>query len=386
MKITDRIVSCLRTNRNFICLSPTIGRVFLSIIFLALWLSSISSAVASEGKLICKSVPYSFKKTDLNLKKNLIRAKVVSWKSPTPAKATIICVHALGLSSHAYADFGQSMAMKGFNVYALDVRGFGICRNENGCDKLNLDRTVGDIKSLIELIQREDSANSDRVFLVGESMGGAVVLKAASLYPNLISGILVSAPAFKLYKLKRLTFKGLGDLVIPGTRPGPCAKSVMLQATSKQSLRNHWLKDTSNHKLALSFGEAISYYKFVRQTPKYSQGIKELPVCIMHGLQDNLAKPTGSAKLFNNINSKNKVFLVDCLGEHLLLEEKQLTSRILNFTVEWLKVQMNPHSAPAPVTKARHFIILKKQKNLNTINKKLLKKLKSLALLGIKKG
>ncbi len=115
-----------------------------------------------------------------------------SQKSPT--KATIICVHALGLSSHAYQDFADKLSREGYRVYAIDVRGFGDNRSIEGRSKLDLERTVEDIKRLVTGLKRE--RENEPIFLVGESMGGAVVLKAASTFPQSLSGALVSAPAF----------------------------------------------------------------------------------------------------------------------------------------------------------------------------------------------
>lgn len=266
------------------------------------------------------------------------------WTSTNESKAILVCVHALGLSAHAYEDFGNKFSEAGYDIYAIDVRGFGNNRTVQGRDKLDLNRTVDDIKILISFIRKNNTEKP--LFLVGESMGGAVVLKAASKYPELISGILVSAPAYKLYKLKRLTFKGLGDILLPGT--GPAAKSVIVQATSNIKLREHWRKDSSNHKLDLSFGEAISYYRFVRNSPKYSNGIKVLPVCILHGLNDHLAKPSGSAKIFKNLRSKDKLLVIDCLAEHILLEEEQLSNRLQNLISAWLEKHIGSKVGQSP--------------------------------------
>lgn len=276
------------------------------------------------------------------------------WRSnQNHSRAALICVHALGLSSHAYRDFGIELSRRGFDIYAIDVRGFGINRQIEGMSKLDLDRTVGDIKNLVEAIHKEDQ--NKKIFLIGESMGGAVVLKAASTYPSELCGALVAAPAFKLYKMKQLTIKGLGDLIIPGSVRGPAARSVIQQATSNISLRNHWIEDNRNHKLQLSLGEALSYYRFVRNTPRYSAEIKELPVCIMHGLQDNLAQPLGSAEIFQKMPSEKKSLLIDCAAEHLILEERQLTARILDFTEHWLNEHIEQknsvtHMKSGPIT------------------------------------
>lgn len=280
------------------------------------------------------------------------------WRTNSKVpRATLICVHALGLSSHAYQDFAQKLNNQGFDIYAIDVRGFGQNRQITNLAKLDLNRTVGDIRILLNRIRTKNK--QEKIFLIGESMGGAVVLKAASSYPDRISGALVSAPAFKLFKIRRLTIKGLSDLCLPGT--GPAARSIMIQATSSQKLRNHWLQDNKEaHKLKLSIGEALSYYRFVRNTPQYSNEIRELPVCIIHGLQDQLAKPIGSAELFNKISSTNKTLVIDCAAEHLMLEENQLTARVQELTTNWLNSQLI--KKPLQTIQSRHIIVLKEKR------------------------
>ena len=340
------------------CLNPAVAAFIIFAIFY-----SVAPAFSKEkSRIASNTLPLSINAT-IN-KRTGNSPKVLAWKSRNKAKATIICLHALGLSSHAYNDLGQALSEHDFEVYAMDARGFGKNRKIDGLDKLDLDRTVVDLKQLIDCLLNE---NPDRkIFLIGESMGGAIALKAASKYPNLIKGLMVSAPAYKLYKTKRLTLKNFGDIVTPGL--GPAAKSFIRQATSSQKLRDHWLKDPDNHKLQLSFGEALSYYRFVRNTPRYSAKIKALPICIMHGLKDHLAPPQGSARLFSNIASSEKLLVIDCEAEHLLLEEKQLTNRILALSIDWLNQKL-----AQPKAKSYKQLLILKNNTLDVVDQEMIR-------------
>ena len=113
------------------------------------------------------------------------------------------------VGSGAYAP-GQSGAVD------IDVKGFGAGRDNDG-DKLELSDSIARIKELLSYI-RENEPNTP-TYLVGESMGGAIAIAVAARYPELVDGIICSAPAWKVYKRKRTTAKSIFDLVM--TSPGP---------------------------------------------------------------------------------------------------------------------------------------------------------------------
>lgn len=287
------------------------------------------------------------------------------WPGSSKNNTTFVCVHALGLSAKAFSGFGDTMSRKGFEVYAFDVRGFGSERDRPGYNRLDLDTTVADLKDVISLIRSRD--RNRKIIVFGESMGGAIVLKATSQYPRLMDAVVLSAPAWQLYNLKRITMKGIGDLFLPDSC-NMAARSVMKQATSSAELKRYWREDKS-HKLKLSPREAYDYYKFIRLTPQYSEKVTSTPVLVFQGLHDNLAKPTATARLFKMIKSRDKQFVIACDAEHLVLEEGQLSKTVIDITLKWVSKLTN-HKTGAGKSRV---VVLDREslevKDLNQVNR-----------------
>ncbi|MBA4078342.1 MAG: hypothetical protein C0508_25160, partial [Cyanobacteria bacterium PR.023] len=120
------------------------------------------------------------------------------WAAKKP-KAVVLCLHELGLYSGVFDDLGSRMAAKNIAVYAIDLRGFGGWREIDRKDsKMDLAKTLADVKGSCEEIRKLHEGVP--VFILGEAMGGALALQAASKYPTLINGIISAAPGGDHFK------------------------------------------------------------------------------------------------------------------------------------------------------------------------------------------
>jgi len=259
---------------------------------------------------------------------------MLEWKSPAPAKIVVVCIHGLGLCARAYKSLAQELSAAGIDGFGVNVRGFGPDRDKPDRANLNCVETVGDVSQLLTSIRKEHP--DYKVFLVGESMGGALAIRIAAENPDLVDGVICSAPAWKLLKMRRTAVKGVFELFLfPGSQPGPAGRAVMHQATSDIQLTQHLLSDPS-HKLKLSFGEASSFLSFIKKTDIYARQFKK-PVLIVQGLNDHLVSPKAVAKLFKDMSSSNKTLLIDGKGEHLILEEGRFCPALLAKLIGWIK-------------------------------------------------
>lgn len=108
------------------------------------------------------------------------------------AKAVIVAVHGFNDYSNAFVNPGHYFAMHGVAVYAYDQRGFG-ATEERGiwAGKQNL---TADLRQMVLAVR--DMHPGVPLYLLGESMGGAVVINALAEeeFPE-VSGAILSAPA-----------------------------------------------------------------------------------------------------------------------------------------------------------------------------------------------
>lgn len=113
------------------------------------------------------------------------------WRPAGETVAAVVALHGFGDYSNAFAEFGPSLADAGVAVLAADQRGFG--RAGSWGRWHGVDAMVGDARALVALVRAEYPGRP--VFLMGESMGGAVAMLAmAGGHPG-ADGAILSAPA-----------------------------------------------------------------------------------------------------------------------------------------------------------------------------------------------
>jgi alpha-beta hydrolase superfamily lysophospholipase len=114
------------------------------------------------------------------------------WPAEGKTKAVILAVHGFNDYSHAFEGSAQDWAKDGIETYAYDQRGFGETAHRGlwAGDR----RMIDDLKAAALLLRQ---SHSDVPFyLLGESMGGAVVMAAAvEPDPPRADGLILVAPA-----------------------------------------------------------------------------------------------------------------------------------------------------------------------------------------------
>jgi acylglycerol lipase len=114
------------------------------------------------------------------------------WPAAGKAKAVILALHGFNDYSRAFDLPAAIWAKKGIETYAYDQRGFGATAYRGlwpGDDRL-----IEDVDSAIGLLRARNPGLP--FFLLGESMGGAVVMCAmAGSHPPPVDGVILVAPA-----------------------------------------------------------------------------------------------------------------------------------------------------------------------------------------------
>ncbi len=105
--------------------------------------------------------------------------------------AVIVGLHGFNDYSNAFDSTGKTLAQKGIAVYAYDQRGFGDTFNKGLWYGNNV--MVQDLRTFIELVEVRHS--DVPLYVLGDSMGGAIVLKANAMEPLRVEGAILVAPA-----------------------------------------------------------------------------------------------------------------------------------------------------------------------------------------------
>jgi alpha-beta hydrolase superfamily lysophospholipase len=125
---------------------------------------------------------------------DLFLRKWLPWEGPAKdrPKAVILALHGFNDHSGGLALPGRGLARRGYAVYAYDQRGFG--KDPHAGIWAGSDRMIADLKTATALLHAK---YPDRpLYLLGESMGGAVIM-AAEMTPDppQSDGIILESPA-----------------------------------------------------------------------------------------------------------------------------------------------------------------------------------------------
>ncbi|MBS1956551.1 MAG: alpha/beta fold hydrolase [Cyanobacteria bacterium SZAS-4] len=272
----------------------------------------------------------------------------MSWiSSGTKPKALLLCIHGLGLYSGSYINFGKHLSRLGINVYAIDVRGFGSWMRNGGHDQVDFDACLNDVKTTLLSLKAANPGLP--VFLLGESMGGAIALRAASMYPDLISGLISSVPSGDRFKQKKTDLKVAMQFLKGANKQFNVGSAIVDQATANPKLRRDWA-DNPLDRMDLSPKELIQFQSFMNDNHDSAKKITTVPVLMVEGNNDKLVKPEGTWELFNEIECEQKSFLA-VPSEHLIFEEQQDKERIYDRRIDSLAAAWILSHMEDPVSK-----------------------------------
>ncbi|MBX9669236.1 MAG: alpha/beta fold hydrolase [Candidatus Obscuribacterales bacterium] len=260
-----------------------------------------------------------------------------AWVDPgVPLNTVLVCIHGLGLHHRSYESFAKRIAPEGIATVSLDVRGFGTYLASKGQDALNIADCVADMKMVLSIIRRD---NPDvPLFLLGESMGGAIALRVGAESPELIDGVICSVPSGSRYK-GTATALSVGLHYLSGkNKPINIGEQVIKQATTETALRESWSSDPSA-RLKLTPKELVHFNNFMDQNIDAAKKLCKLPVIFFQGDDDKLVKKTGTYDLFEALATNEKTLVLLGHTQHLIFEAGQFRDDVTLGVIGW----MNAH-------------------------------------------
>jgi acylglycerol lipase len=115
------------------------------------------------------------------------------WQAAGAERAVVIALHGFNDYSNAFAEPGAWWAERGVTAYAYDQRGFGATAQRGLW--AGVDVMVSDLEDAVGVVKARHPGRP--LFLVGESMGGAIIMAAAASSNSGIEadGLVLAAPA-----------------------------------------------------------------------------------------------------------------------------------------------------------------------------------------------
>jgi acylglycerol lipase len=150
-----------------------------------------TSAAATAGEKLIPALPFAPASEQLVMDDG-VALPLRHWPARAPAKAVILAVHGFNDYSRAFELPAEIWARKGIETYAYDQRGFGATDHRGVWP--GEARLIEDVYGAVAQIKARHPGLP--LFLLGESMGGAVVMCAvAGEQPLPVDGVILTAPA-----------------------------------------------------------------------------------------------------------------------------------------------------------------------------------------------
>ncbi len=333
-------------------MTSIIKHLKLCVLTFALLFSSIAVTQAASPL----SERYDFVQ-DGEISKN-VHLPTYEWVTKKiPPDGMVLAIHGLTLHGLRYdivaRAFAAENALGSYYVLAPDMRGFGRNRNSDhtfceGKDckkKVNYEKSVGDLIAIAELMRKRYP--DVPLYLMGESLGSSMCLAVAAKRPDLVDGLVMSAPAETvnplMYKKPKVVAAGLFAFFIDPKFNVKLGTFINELVSNDPNIVREMLDDPLIPK-KMTLAELIKTDRFIAHTNKYAKYVKtDLPVLILQGSEDKCVVPDSVAKLAERIPSADQTMRWLHAHGHLLLETAFLRPATVDAITDWFDSHKPAH-------------------------------------------
>lgn len=261
-----------------------------------------------------------------------------------PPKAVIVGVHGLTLHGRRFRVLARALAINKIGFVSFDMRGFGRCNTEskwstvkNDKSKVHLEKSYEELEELTKLVKAKYP--DSKIVLLGESLGCTFCVRMAGEHPDIVYGIVLSAPAVKVNADMMI---GAGNIE-RGLKAAISPHHVMdlhpfirNLVSGRKQVTAEMLDDPMITK-KLTLGALISTDSFVDRTAKWGKATSDkLPVLIIQGSRDSCVSPKHVTDLMANMPSIDQTLSWKGQFGHLQLETQFLRTEVLESLVDWM--------------------------------------------------
>lgn len=253
-----------------------------------------------------------------------------SWRPAGEPRAVLVIVHGLKDHGARYGDFANELTAKGFAVHAADLRGHGRSAGERVWVE-NFDDYLDDLDVFLASVKKTEGDKP--IFVMGHSMGGAIVTKWAIDRKPHVNGVVLSAPAITAHPG---WFTRRGIWLANGLAPHSEKFQLEIDKFSRDPAVVAACKaDPLVFQDPAPVHTARQLLNALDHIDDHMEDL-ELPFFVMHGTADEITEPDGSKELARRAKSADKTLKIYPGLVHDLLHEPE--KRVVREDVEaWLE-------------------------------------------------
>jgi alpha-beta hydrolase superfamily lysophospholipase len=258
------------------------------------------------------------------------------WLPESARHAHLAIVHGFAEHSGRYAYTAEALARRGYAVHALDLRGHGRSEGDRAYVR-SANEYLLDVRAFLERV-RERAAGRP-VFLLGHSLGGAIVALALCVEPPGVRGALLSGAVLPVAptlgsRIQRWIALALGRLA-------PRLPTIKLKSSDVSRDPEQVAKydsDPLNYRGRIRAGLAAAMTRAVDRIKRDVPQIR-MPLLIMHGTADALANPDGSIAFYERVASADKTLkLYEGLYHEILNEPER--DQVIADIAAWMDARL----------------------------------------------
>lgn len=214
------------------------------------------------------------------------------WLFPSDSdKGTILVLHGNAENISTHVNSVLWLVPAGYNIFIIDYRGFGRSEGRPSIKKLQLDAEAG-LRTLFDM----EGINTSRVFVLGQSIGGATAVAAVarSPYKGCIKALIIDS-AFADYRL-----------------------------ILREKLSQIWITWPLQYPLSLTVNNDFSPIKWISH-------ISPVPLLIMHGDKDRVVPIHHSLMLYESAKEPKTFWQISVPGHVASFSDAGVRSRFLEY-------------------------------------------------------
>ncbi|XAR52414.1 2-acylglycerol O-acyltransferase [Bertholletia excelsa] len=273
-----------------------------------------------------------------------------SWlpKPGVPIKGALCFCHGYGdTCTFFFEGIAKQIATAGYAVFAVDHPGFGLSEGLHGYIP-SFDDIVDNVIEQYRKIKGKPQVRGLPCYILGQSMGGAVALKAHLKEPREWDGVVLVAPMCKIAEdvtppepiLKIIT---LLSKVLPKAKLVP-QKDLADLAFRELKKKNLAPYNVICYNDPMRLKTAVELLNTTKYIETHAEEVSS-PLLILHGAADKVTDPAVSQFLYEKASSKDKTLKIYEEGYHCILEGEpdDRIFAVINDMVAWLDSRSSPN-------------------------------------------
>jgi acylglycerol lipase len=261
-------------------------------------------------------------------------------------KGIILNLHGLGTHFQFIANSVDSVFYRdeyfssfNYKTFAMEFRGHGKSSG-TPCAIYSFNDLLIDLVNIIKLIS--SNYPNKKIFIIAESMGGAVALKYALNNIN-IAGIILLSPMYSIDETMipspfMVEVLNIVSRIIPWL-PYGMTKNITESSITNETYKQLYYNSPYTFKGKYPLCTLREMYLTSIELPTQVHQLNT-PTIIFHGDNDNIIKLSGSEELYGKLKCKKKLIVIPNRGHNLMVPKSALDktpNKIYQEILEWME-------------------------------------------------